>query len=71
MTTTHTNNREDTMDRKLMAAELLDGCPDESLADHQEIAAAIARGDSLETILAMPVLNEWPDTYVWVKYNLS
>lgn len=64
-------NQEDSVNRKLIAAELLDGCPDESLADHQEIAAAIARGDSREKILAMPTLNEWPDTYVWVKTHLS
>jgi hypothetical protein len=56
--------------RKKIAAELLTGCPDEGLADHQAIARAISRGDTKEKILLMPELDLWPDTYVWLKHQL-
>jgi hypothetical protein len=65
---TQTTNQEDEMmDRKKIAAELLDGCPEESLSDHQAIADAIRRGDTLEDILDMPEIDRWPETHVWIK----
>lgn len=50
-----------------IANELLRGCPDESLADHERIARALRRGDSKEQILCMSELNNWPETYTWLK----
>ena len=55
------------MNRNEIAAELLRGCPAESLA----IAAALRRGDAAEAILAMPEVNHWPETYVWLKAELT
>ncbi len=58
------------VDTKRIADELLRGCPDESLADHEVIAKALRRGDSKEQILGMPELDNWPETYAWLKAEL-
>ena len=58
-------------DRNQLAAKLLEGCPAESLDDHKAIAAALLRGDSNEQVLAMNQLDAWPETYVWLKGELS
>jgi DNA-binding transcriptional regulator YiaG len=58
-------------DSKKIAAELLNGCPDESLRDHQKIAAAILSGKNREEILNMPECDRWPETYVWLKGELK
>lgn len=59
------------MDRNQIAAELLRGCPDESRADHEVIAQALRRGDSVSDILAMREVNDWPETYVWLRSELN
>jgi hypothetical protein len=59
------------MNRTKLAKELLRGCPADALADHQSIAAAIARGDSRDKILNMPETDNWPETYVWLKNHLE
>ena len=55
-----------TQKRNAIAEELLDGCPDESRNDHEEIARAIRIGTSVDAIMAMPEVNRWPDTYCWL-----
>ena len=57
--------------RKRIATELLEGCPDESRVDHETIAHAILRGDSPDDILDMPEVDRWPETYVWLKTELN
>ncbi len=57
--------------RKEIADELMTGCPDGLISDHRIVAEAITRGDSPEKILAMPELNNWPDSYSWVKSELE
>lgn len=57
--------------RNQIADELLRGCPEESLEDHQNIAAAIRDGEPAEQILAMAETNNWPETYVWLKQALG
>jgi hypothetical protein len=59
------------VDRAEIAAELLTNCPDESFKDHRTIAAAIRRGDDPTTIMSMPEVERWPETYSWLKYELS
>lgn len=58
-------------DRNQIAAELLRGCPEESLEDHEAIAAALRRGDSAAQMLSMPETYNWPETYVWLKGELG
>jgi hypothetical protein len=58
-------------DRNQLAAELLEGCPADSLDDHQAVAAALLRGDSNEQVLGMDQLDAWPETYSWLKGELS
>lgn len=53
-----------------IADELLKDCPAESLEDHQNIAAAIKRGDNRDDILNMAETDRWPETYVWLKGEL-
>lgn len=61
----------ETITREQIATELLRDCPQESLEDHQAIAAALLRGDSPEQILNMTELDNWPETYSWLKGELS
>ncbi len=56
------------MTRSELAAELLRDCPDESRADHETISRAILSGADREEILNM--VENWPETYVWLKNNL-
>lgn len=58
-------------DRNQIAEELLRGCPEECLEDHEAIAEALRRGDSTEQILQMRETNDWPETYVWLKGELG
>lgn len=59
------------VNREQLADELLNDCPDEAQADHEAIAQALTRGDSYETILAMSELENWPETYSWLKAELA
>ncbi len=59
------------MDRKQIAAELMDGVPAESRADHEKIARAIIEGEPFEKILDMRETNCWPSTYDWLKTKFS
>jgi hypothetical protein len=54
-----------------LADELLRDCPDESLQDHEAVAAAIRRGESRDRILRLPELNRWPETWAWVKSHIG
>lgn len=55
------------MNRKQIAAELMDGVPEDSREDHEKIALAIINGEPFEKILEMRETNEWPSTYSWLK----
>ncbi len=59
------------MNRKQIAAELLDGVPEESREDHAKIARAITDGVPFEKILAMRETNDWPSTYSWLKIKFG
>ncbi len=54
-----------------IADELMNGCPDELFDDHQEIASAIRAGKSFDEICASTNIDQWPETYVWVKTELG
>ena len=57
------------------AKKLLDGIPydaDEDYEnDHMAVHHAILNLEDLKTILAMPELERWAETYVWVKNKLE
>jgi len=55
------------MNREQLANELLHGCPDAALIDHERIADAIMSGNSLDDILQLPELQRWPETYAWLS----
>ena len=59
-----------TTTRNALADEFMDGCPEECLEDHEIIADAIRRGESVKTILSMPETDRWPDTYIWLRDRL-
>ena len=59
------------MNREQIAIELMEGCPRESLLDHQKIADMIIMGKPIDEILNLPEMDSWPETYVWVKEALS
>ena len=44
--------------------------PNDHLADFEAIAAALKRGDSEASILFMPEVFRWPDTYQWLRERL-
>lgn len=58
------------LEYKRIADELLRGCPGESLSDNEIIAKSLRRGDSKEQILGMSELDNWPETYKWLKSEL-
>ena len=60
-----------TQKRNEIAAQLLEGCPEESRNDHEEIARAIRIGTSVDAIMAMPEVDRWPDTYCWLRGVLN
>lgn len=48
------------------------GCPDDLESDHQVIADALNdESVSIAQILDMAETNAYPDTYVWLKTELS
>lgn len=51
--------------------ELLSGCTEECASDYRKIACKILSGYSVRSILNMPELNRWPETYVWIKNALT
>lgn len=58
------------MTRSELAAELLRDCPEESMSDHQIIADAILFGHTLTVMLSMREVNNWPETYSWLKAEM-
>ena len=54
-----------------IANEMMRGCPADSRADHEAVAAALVRGDDAAAILKMAELDRWPETYVWLKSELA
>ena len=60
-----------TKTRNEIATELLDGCPQESLADHTVLAERLRWSEHPDTILASPEANRWPETYTWLKNELA
>lgn len=54
-----------------IADELMGGCPDESFDDHKKIADAIRAGKSFDEICGSTEIEQWPDTYIWVKTELG
>lgn len=59
--------RDWTPERADIAAELLRGCPADTLADHEAIAAMITAGESRETVLNSTAAQNWPETYNWLN----
>jgi hypothetical protein len=59
--------RDWTPERADIAAELLRGCPADTLADHEAIAAMITSGESRETVLDSTAAQNWPETHNWLK----
>lgn len=57
--------------RGQIAKELLKNVPKELKKDHLIIANAIKQGKSLDYILNMKETDNWPDTYFWIKSELS
>jgi len=56
--------------RMELAHELEVSCPPGDHKDLAAIAAALARGESKGTILFMPEVFRWPDTYHWLREKL-
>jgi len=46
-------------------------CPTGSKNDHWAVARAIKSGATWETISQMKELNDWPETYVWLKAEMN
>ncbi len=63
-------NRSDTENRRL-AEELMEGCPEDLLDDHETIADAISADLPGDDILDLPEMESYSDTYVWIKDRLS
>lgn len=59
------------MRREQIAAELLANVPAESRADHELIANEIRGGSAREQILSMAEVDLWPETYFWLKQELT
>jgi len=59
------------MDRKKIATEITRGCPSESRRDHREIAAAIRAGKSFDEICRTTKIDDWPETYTWLKSEMA
>lgn len=59
------------IDRKRIADDLMVDCPCDAAADHQKVASAILRGDEPSRILAMPELDNWPESYHWLKTQMQ
>jgi hypothetical protein len=55
------------MTRAELAAELLRDCPDESRADHETISEAVLSGADRESVLNMVEIDNWPETYSYLK----
>lgn len=59
------------MTREQIATELLRDCPKDALDDHIAIAEAVRSGESIQEILEMDSLDNWPETYSWLKNVLG
>ncbi len=57
--------------RNEIAAELLRNCPAECASDYAAIADALRRDEDAQKILAMQEVNDWPETYAWLKSELA
>ena len=51
--------------------DLMNDCPEECAIDYNRIACAIMDGTPKSDILSMDETNNWPETYVWLKSELS
>jgi hypothetical protein len=56
--------------RTELVHELELACPPQDRVDFAAIAAALERGDSEASILFMPEVFRWPETYGWLKERL-
>ena len=56
--------------RMELVHELELACPPEDCVDFSAIVAALKRGDSGGSILYMPEVFRWPETYIWLKERL-
>jgi len=56
--------------RNQLVQQLEQVCPPADPRDRNAIIAALKRGDSEGTILFMPEVFRWPDTYHWLKTRL-
>jgi hypothetical protein len=57
--------------RQLIATELMRGCPEESLDDHETIADAIRNGMSIGELVSIPEMLRYPETYRWVVSQIE
>lgn len=57
--------------RDWFAVELMRGVPDESREAHQKIADAMREGHSFATICEGTDIEDYPDTYAWLKQILG
>ena len=55
----------------MIAAELMRDCMEGLVQDHEEIAQAIRSGKSFQEICDTTCIEEYPDTYIWVKTMLG
>lgn len=56
--------------REQIANALLKGVTEDCREDMEAVARAIASELSIPSILAMPELDRWPESYFWVKTQL-
>lgn len=53
--------------RDQLIEQLLDGCPAESLRDHSRIVDYIASGEDLDSVIVLPAVQNWPETYAYLQ----
>ena len=57
--------------RTAIATELMRDCPEDLVQDHEEIAQEILSGKSFQEICDTTHIEEYTDTYIWVKTMLG
>ena len=57
--------------RTAIATELMRDCMEGVVQDHEDIAQAIRSGKSFQEICDTTYIEEYTDTYIWVKTMLG
>ena len=55
---------------KALAIQLLEKCPVNAFEDHEIIANALLSRNKPSDTLKMSEVDNWPETYVWLKSRL-